>query len=90
MVRIIDGRSLGKTRTLLQLAKDNNCIVACKTPSHMKRKAEDYGILGVDFIPYTDVNNYIYSKDIYIDEIEEFVRTCCTKQLRGYTLTNED
>ena len=52
MYRIIDGRGTGKTSRLLLLAKENDGIVVCKNPDHMREKAYAYGLTGIDFASY--------------------------------------
>ena len=91
MYRIIDGRGTGKTRALMVFAKDTGAKVACSNPEAMRRKAEAYGIIGVDFIPYSDLFTKKYGHDkIVIDEVESLLHNCTDGRLIGYTLSNED
>lgn len=94
MERIIDGRSTGKTKQLLELAKENDATVVCSNPISMRAKAENYSLIGINFITYTDffVNESQWTEDdkFYVDELENFVRFISNNSLKGYTLTNED
>ena len=91
MYRIIDDRATGKTGRLMLLAKESNAIIACMNPLAMKQKAFAYGITGIDFISYSDIEAYRHSdRDIYIDELEVFVQSYTYGKLKGYTLSCED
>ena len=94
MYRIIDSRGSGKTSRLFLLAKENHGIVICSNPNAMKRKALDYGIVGIDFMSYQEL---IERKDtlcapLYFDELEAFVKCYISEigHMGGYTLSNED
>lgn len=91
MYKIIDGRSTGKTSRLLLLAKENNGIVVCSNPFALKEKAYAYGIVGIDFISYSEylANPKFTNRPIFIDEIELFLRRMDGK-IMGYTLSNEE
>lgn len=90
MYRIIDGRSSGKTSRLMLLAKETDSAIACSNPSAMRAKAYAYGIVGIDFISYSDLFNGSWDGNVLIDEIEEFVKQYTDAKLIGYSLTNED
>ena len=92
MYRIIDNRGSGKTSRLMLFAKEQGAKIACKNPIDMQKKAYAYGIVGVDFIPYSDLLNGSISPDdkIMIDEIECFLRNYIDGNFIGYTLSNED
>lgn len=91
MYRIIDERGTGKTSKLMRFAQENNAIIACSNPNAMYAKAERYGIIGLDFISYSDCFNHNYPKNamILIDELELYVKAT-NNDLGGYTLSNED
>lgn len=91
MHRIIDRRGTGKTRKLLEYAKDHKANVICKNPNIMEQKAINYGIIGLNFISYNDfLNTTISSESLcVIDEMEEFIKYKCPT-LVGYTLSKED
>lgn len=88
MIRIIDGRGTGKTRKLMMTAEANKGVIVCSHPQAMMEKAHYYGVTGVEFISYVDYVNKLYDvyKDVYIDEIELFVRFL-GGNLSGYTLS---
>ena len=91
MYRIIDSRSSGKTSRLMLLAKETGSVIACMNPSAMRQKARAYGIIGVQFISYSDLFTGEYdSNKVMIDEIEVFVSNYMDGELTGYTLSNED
>lgn len=91
MYQIIDDRGTGKTSRLLLLAKENNGIVICKEPDKLREKAYAYGITGVDYISYYGYyqiikEDEITGKNIFIDELEEFLKYITGKEIKGYTL----
>ena len=91
MYRIIDNRATGKTSRLMLLAKEQNGIIVCKDPITMRKKAYDYGIIGIDFIPYhlylpNERNN---ERPVFIDELELYLKSW-NKNIQGYTISNED
>ena len=90
MYRIIGGRSSGKTSSLMLLAKENNCAIACSNPSAMRQKAYAYGITGINFISYSELFGGKYEGNVLIDELDVFVRNYIDAKLIGYSLTNED
>ena len=89
MYRIIGNRSTGKTKALLELAKENRATVACKNPNAMRQKAYAYGFTGIDFISYEELFNGFTGK-VMIDEIEKSMKYFSDVDMVGYTLTNED
>lgn len=103
MIRIIDGRGVGKTGNLMLVAKENDAVFVCSNPRAMENKAKAYGIIGIEFISYEDAIDHMrhpdsrYMRDnrqkaMVIDELEEFAQ--CALGMNGpliaYTLSNED
>ena len=94
MYRIIDNKASGKTRQLMEIAKENKAIFVCSNPRAMEAKAHAYGIVGIEFIDYftflddkgKEPTNYV------IDEIEMLLHYMfgMNRNLTGYTLTNGD
>ena len=94
MYRIIDKKASGKTRKLMEIAKENKAIFVCSNPRAMESKAHAYGIVGIDFIDYftflddkgKEPANYV------VDEIEMLLHYMfgMNRNLTGYTLTNGD
>jgi hypothetical protein len=91
MYRIIDGRSTGKTGRLMLLAKETGAKIACLNPKAMAQKAYAYGIIGIDFISYSDLFSGKFSHDkVLIDELECLLNNYFDTNIIGYTLTDED
>lgn len=94
MYRIINNKASGKTRQLMEIAKENKAIFVCSNPRAMEAKAHAYGIVGIEFIDYftflddkgKEPANYV------IDEIEMLLHYMfgMNRNLTGYTLTNGD
>ena len=82
---IIEGVGTGKTRRLMEYAKDNNCILLVKNPTAMMNKAHNYGIIGLDIRGYEDIDTVEGS--FVIDELEQFLSYWSNGTLVGYTLT---
>lgn len=96
---IIGGRSTGKTRRLLEHAKENNALVVCKNPAAMARKAEAYGIFGLAFASYEDTLNNIRDvsignvencENVVVDEAKEYFDYLLASECIGFTLTEDD
>lgn len=103
MIRIIDGRGVGKTGSLMLVAKENDAVFVCSNPRAMENKAKAYGIIGIEFISYEDAIDHMRHPDsrytsenrqhlIVVDEIEDFIQCALgmNGRLIGYTLSNED
>lgn len=94
---IVRPNSSGKTHELLELAKRQNAVVICKNASAMKRKAEAYGIFGLNFISYDEIihANNVYDSDSWIgepfvvDEVGDFVSAFFGNQCIGFTQTED-
>ena len=94
MKQIIDNRGTGKTSRLFLLAKENNGIVVCHNPQVMRDKAYAYGIVGVDFISYSEYAHMFHfhlpqDKPIYIDELSCFLKYL-DKNICGYSESWEE
>ena len=90
MYRIIDGRGTGKTSRLLLLAKENEGIIVCKDPKAMREKAYCYGLVGIDFISYSDFEfTHRFNKPVFFDEIDMLLQYK-NREIQGYTISNED
>lgn len=87
---IIGENSSGKTRKMLEEARKSNAIVVCKHPLHMQSKANSYGIYGLRFISYEEMNIGIFDEEkIAIDEIGEFIKHRFGVELNSFTMTVE-
>lgn len=88
MVRIIGGRSQGKTRQLMEMVKENHGVLVCENPYSMRAKAQAYGLTGFDIISYQALFNAPNKNEpYYIDEMETFVKNYYN--INGYTLSTE-
>lgn len=85
---IIGGNSTGKTRKMLEEAKKNNAVVVCKHPLHMQNKANSYGIYGLKFISYEEMNMGVFEEEkIAVDELNEFFKHRFGVELNSFTMT---
>ena len=89
MYRIIDNKASGKTRRLMEIAKENKAVFVCSNPRAMEAKAHAYSI--IDYFTFLDDKgkepaNYV------VDEIEMLLHYMfgMNRNLTGYTLTNGD
>ena len=91
---IVRENSSGKTRELLEFAKENNLIVICRDAVAMERKAQAYGIYGLNFFSYEEVIS-LYSEELefnnsfVVDEVENFLTYLFGNDCRGFTQTIE-
>ena len=92
---IVAERSTGKTRKIIELAKEKNAAVICKNPMAMARKAEAYGILGIQFVSYDEAVNLLHDDSDFcdnfvIDEVKEFLDFLFAGNCLGFTQTEDD
>lgn len=96
MYRVIAGNNTGKTYRLLEECGKNNGLFVCEHPERAGEKCAAYGLPIVKAIGFSDWERIArdstgmidLSMDIYIDELEKFVKYFIP-YLKGYTLTNE-
>ena len=85
---IIGGNSSGKTRKMLEEAKKTGAVVVCKNPLAMRRKADNYGIFGVEFVGYEEMNADVIDCDkVAVDELGEFFKHRFGVELDSFTMT---
>ena len=85
---IIGENSSGKTRKMLEKAKESGAVVVCKNPHSMGNKAKCYGILGLKFIGYEEMDSHILNGDkIAVDELGNFFEHCYGAKLDSFTIT---
>lgn len=85
---IIGENSSGKTRKMLEEAKKSNAVVVCKHPLHMQNKANSYGIYGLKFISYEEMDfDIIDEEKIAIDELGDFFKYRFGVELDSFTMT---
>lgn len=92
---VIGGRSTGKTRKLLEHAKEHNALVVCKNPAAMERKAAAYGIFGLKFYGYDEMTicfheDMLPEDDFVVDEVAEFLSYFFAANCIGFTQTEDD
>ena len=88
MYREIGEKGNGKTKRLLEYAKNNNAIVVCSMPRAMEEKAREYGLGKIECISYSaflEVRHKIESQKVVIDEVEGFLNRL-DNNIIGYTL----
>ena len=85
---IIGESSTKKTKKMLEEAKKNGAVVVCKYPLHMQSKSNSYGIYGLKFISYEEMNMGVVDSDkIAIDELGEFFKYRFGTELDSFTMT---
>ena len=85
---IIGKNSSGKTRKMLEEAKKNDAVVVCKYPLHMQSKANSYGIYGLKFISYEEMNMGVLEEEkVAVDELGEFFKHRFGVELDSFTIT---
>ena len=96
MINCINGTSgTGKTRKLLEYAKQKNAIVICQNSAAMQRKALAYEILGLEIYDYNYVANLVLnglglsSREIVVDEMTDFVNCLVQAKCIGFTQTED-
>ena len=92
---IVRENSSGKTRELLEFAKENNLAVICRNKAAMERKAQAYGIYELIIFSYDEVV-YLYNEGIdfnnypfVVDEVESFLSFFFGSECRGFTQTTD-
>lgn len=85
---IIGENSSGKTRRMLEEAKKSGAVVVCKNPYSMESKANNYGIFGLKFVRYEEIDEYIMRGDkIAVDELGDFFEHRFGAELDSFTMT---
>lgn len=90
MYRIIGERSSGKTRKLMEIAKQDNAYFVCENPKAMENKAYNYGITGITFVSYeTFYTKMLISDDsfapVVIDDLDNYFDY--VGKVIGYTIS---
>lgn len=86
MNRIIDAKSTGKTKKLLEFASEQNAIVVCSNPYALEYKAKALGFYNLKFITYQHFLGESGDGNYVIDELEELLKI---KNVIGYTMSIE-
>lgn len=86
---IIGESSTGKTKALLEAAKEMNAIVVCQNPDAMRSKAQCYGIYRLEFCGYDEIKSVKSGRTIVIDEIGDFFKSHYGVSMGGFNMTEE-
>lgn len=86
---IIGNSSSGKTRQLLETAKNTGAVVVCQNPEAMRVKAQNYGLYRIDFCGYDEVRDLEAGRPVMIDELGNFFKHNYDVSLEGFNLTTE-
>jgi len=77
MKKVIGGQGTGKTRELIELARQENAVIVCETPERMIDKIHGYGYVGITCISYADYlalgidrENAPAGKKYVVDDVE--------------------
>lgn len=90
MERYIVGQvSSGKTRKLLEVAKNTNALVVCFNPDAMRVKAHSYGFQDLEIYGYDDIRDIREGRNIVIDELKDFFKYALGFKLDGFNMTVE-
>lgn len=90
MYKIVNGKGTGKTKALLVKAADEGAIVICADPDKMRERALRYHLLDIDIRSYDEFSLELGTKeDVYIHDIDYFLRVWFGNQVKGYTMTYE-
>lgn len=90
MGRFIFGNAgTGKTRELLEVAKQHNAVVVCKNPDAMRVKAQNYGLYRMDFRGYDELNDIESGTAIVIDELSDFFSNIYGVNMVGFDMTED-
>lgn len=84
---IIGNAGTGKTKELLQIAKENNAVVVCWNPDAMRVKAQNYGFYGMEFYGYDEIRDLREDREIVVDELGDFFRFGLKLKLDGFNMT---
>lgn len=86
---IIGDSSSGKTRALLELAKETNSVFVCQNPDAMCVKAQNYGLYRIEFCGYDDFKTLPEGRSVVVDELTDFFKHYHNVALEGFNLTTD-
>ena len=86
---IIGESSSGKTKKLLEAAKETNSVVVCRNPDAMRVKAQNYGFYGLEFYGYDEISDLREGRNVVVDELKDFFRLGLNLVLDGFNMTVE-
>lgn len=88
---IIGQSSSGKTKSLLEAAREAGAVVVCRNPEAMRVKAYNYGIFNLDFCSYGEVYGLPEGPGnvkIVVDELKDLFASYGF-DLTGFNLTED-
>ena len=85
---IIGHSSSGKTKSLLEAAKEAGAVVVCRNPEAMRVKAYNYGIFNLQFYNSNDIDKLDRTTKIVVDELKDFFEWQGF-ELAGFNLTED-
>ena len=89
MFVVSGGKGTGKTRVLLERAKEMGAIVVCSDTMGMRERAYSYGITGLNLMSYEDFDSISHTEEtVYIHDINKYL-TYKNKNVKGYSVCNE-
>lgn len=86
---ILGNAGTGKTRELLEVAKEHNAIVVCKNPDAMRVKAQNYGLYRMDFRRYDELKDIESGVPVVIDELSDFFSNVYGVDMVGFDMTED-
>ena len=89
MFKVINAKSTGKTKQLIREAAATGGTIVCAHPENIGYKCIAYDLPRVNAVHYTEDLSKIEG-NIYIDELEDYIKCNLGKRFVGYTLSNED
>lgn len=87
---IVGQASSGKTRELLEYAKETNAVVVCANPEAMRVKAQNYGLYRMEFYGYDEIQDLREGRNIVVDELGDFFKYGLNLKLDGFNMTVEN
>ena len=87
---IVGAPSSGKTKEMLQMAKDLDAVVICRNPEAMRVKAQNYGLFRMEFYGYNEIEDLREGRNVVIDELGEFFLHGLNLRLDGFNMSVEN
>ena len=96
MITIIDGRETGKTKKLLETAKEKDAIILTQDKRAFEVKAKSYGYSNITILDYEDLenDNYDLNRPLMIHNGDKLLYYLMDRyyglSVVGFTATQED
>ena len=89
MFIVSGGRGIGKTKALLERAKEENAIIVCEDTMAMRERAYSYGITGLNIMSYKEFDTLEKVEEpVYIHNINNYI-SYGNRNVKGYSVCNE-